>query len=92
MTYEGTKQFFFEDGGTRSTCGTVTCVVIRDPVDRFVSQYNFWRHGSDFAACKNAADNGFTIRDYIKFIKNGNTEKLDRKFSGELHYAPRPDG
>ena len=64
-------------------------IVIRDPVDRFVSQYNFWRHGSEFAACKNAEDNGFTIGDYTEFIRGGNTEHLHRDFSGEIHYAPQ---
>jgi hypothetical protein len=81
----------FPDGHHVTVCHArePSLIVIRDPVDRFVSQYNFWKHGSDFAACKNAVDNGFTIRDYIEFIKNGDTEKLNRTFSGEIHYAPQ---
>jgi len=63
-------------------------VIVREPLDRFISQYNFWKYGSNYAICKHVGINTFTIDDYIHFIKSEN-RKLVTLHTRMEHHKPQ---
>ena len=63
-------------------------VTLREPVDRFVSQYNFWKYGSEYKGCTRKKYFQESVKEYIRFIQK-DSPKLREKFTGRHHYAPQ---
>ena len=69
-------------------------IIIRDPVDRFISMYKYWKYGSrdidiykrDSVFLKNY--NNYTIKDFIHLIKNNQHEDLHQSFTWNQHFEP----
>jgi hypothetical protein len=69
-------------------------VIIRDPIDRFISMYKYWKYGSldiykykrndEF---KNSYKN-YTIKDFIHLIKNKQHGHLYQNFTWSQHFDP----
>jgi hypothetical protein len=66
------------------TCCTTylnSIITIREPLDRFISMYRFWKNGSE----KMKQSNQGTIKEYINYIKT-NDNLLINHFTKEVHY------
>ena len=69
-------------------------IIIRDPVDRFISMYKYWKYGSrdidiykrDSVFLKNY--NNYTIKDFIQLIKNKQHGDLYQNFTWNQHFEP----
>ena len=65
-------------------------IFLRDPVSRFLSMYNYWKHGSE-KYMRTGVDSyldHYTVDDYINFIETRSTA-LILGFTWEEHYAPQ---
>lgn len=69
-------------------------IIIRDPTDRFISMYKYWKYGS-FDIDKYKRDDEFknnyknyTIKDFINLIKNKNHNDLYQNFTWDQHFHP----
>ena len=66
-------------------------IIVREPIDRFLSMYKYWKHGSSkweqepehIERCKQCS-----IKDYIHFKKSEEKDKLITVFTKEEQYAP----
>lgn len=69
-------------------------VIIRDPTDRFISMYKYWKYGSlDIDKYKRSGAflrnyNDYTIKDFIQLIKNKNHGDLYQNFTWDQHFQP----
>jgi hypothetical protein len=67
-------------------------VIIRNPFDRFISMYNYWKNGAtsgDFTISEEATVNkNKTIKEFIHIMKN-ETEKLNTSFTWYDHFLPQ---
>ena len=69
-------------------------VIIRDPIDRFISMYKYWKYGSlDIDKYKRSGAflqnyNDYTIKDFIQLIKNKNHGDLYQNFTWDQHFQP----
>ena len=69
-------------------------VIIRDPIDRFISMYKYWKYGSfDIDKYKRNSVflqnyNQYTIKDFIRLIKNKQHEDLYQTFTWNQHFEP----
>jgi len=69
-------------------------VIIRDPIDRFISMYKYWKYGSldidkykrNDVFLKNYND--YTIKDFIQLIKNKQHGDLYQNFTWGQHFQP----
>ena len=66
-------------------------IVLREPVDRFISMYKYWKYGSNvFLRSKEFMDkySSYTIKDYIDLIKINDLEELIIDFTYNEHILP----
>jgi hypothetical protein len=65
-------------------------IIIREPVDRFMSMYKYWKRGSDMftpAECTRG-----TIKDFIQYMKHQLHDKLyNQDYLWYQHFAPTCD-
>jgi hypothetical protein len=68
-------------------------IVVREPIDRFISMYKYWKNGSiDFNIHMRPGDflkkyNNYTIKDFINLIKKNSTKELHVAFTNKFHFA-----
>jgi len=69
-------------------------IIIRDPIERFISMYKYWKYGSlDIDKYKRNSIflqnyNNYTIKDFIRLIKNKQHEYLYQSFTWNQHFEP----
>lgn len=69
-------------------------VIIRDPIDRFISMYKYWKYGSlDIDKYKRNDEfknnyNEYNIKDFIQLIKNKQHSDLYQNFTWSQHFEP----
>jgi len=69
-------------------------IIVRDPIDRFISMYKYWKYGSlDIDKYKRNSVflqnyNAYTINDFIRLIKNKHYEDLHQNFTWNKHFEP----
>lgn len=69
-------------------------IIIRDPIDRFISMYKYWKYGSlDIDKYKRDCDflknyNNYTIKDFIQLIQNEQHGDLYQNFTWNQHFEP----
>jgi hypothetical protein len=69
-------------------------IIIRDPIERFISMYKYWKYGSlDIDKYKRNSIflqnyNNYTIKDFIRLIKNKQHEDLYQSFTWNQHFEP----
>jgi hypothetical protein len=69
-------------------------IIIRDPIDRFISMYKYWKYGSlDIDKFKRSVlflqnYNNYTIKDFIQLIKNKQHGDLYQNFTWDQHFEP----
>jgi hypothetical protein len=69
-------------------------IIIRDPIDRFISMYKYWKGGScdmyNYKRSKVFVQNyhNYTIKDFIKLIKNNRYDVLCQDFTWNQHFQP----
>jgi hypothetical protein len=62
-------------------------IIVRDPYDRFISLYQYWKYGSEKYVNRKANERAaFTILDFIEFIKTNNTLKLYGNNTWDVHF------
>jgi len=68
-------------------------VIIRNPVDRFISLYNYWKNGSHGRNYRNADFHNkygnFTIKDFIQLIRQNKIQEMVVGYIWRLHYYPQ---
>jgi len=67
--------------------------IVRDPIDRFISMYKYWKNGTEDTNFKRKPEfiekyNKFTIKDYIHLMKHSIRE-LTCDFTWYQHYKPQ---
>ena len=66
-------------------------IIIREPYDRFISSYKYWKNGSTGGTRPidwKQFNNHVTIDDYIEMVKNKDT-RLIFQYTWDAHYAPQ---
>jgi hypothetical protein len=66
-------------------------IIIRDPADRFISMYKYWKNGSEKYKRNDEFKNNYkkyTIKDFINLIKNGEKNELCKDFTWVQHFHP----
>jgi hypothetical protein len=66
-------------------------IIIRYPVDRFISMYYYWKYGSEIYkrdAVWLKKYKSFTIKDFITLIDQNSTSNLHHGFTWDQHFAP----
>jgi hypothetical protein len=69
-------------------------IIIRNPIDRFISMYKYWKYGSlDIDKYKRSGVflqnyKNYTIKDFINLIKNKNHNDLYQNFTWDRHFHP----
>jgi len=71
-------------------------IIIRDPIDRFISMYKYWKYGPIDRAFKRGAAfiekyNNYSIKDFINLLKTNSTKDLYQKFTWDAHFKPQND-
>ncbi len=67
-------------------------IVVREPIDRFVSIYQYWKNGSvDFDKHKRSEDfvkrySKYSVKDFINLIKKNSTNELYVTFTKKAHF------
>jgi hypothetical protein len=68
-------------------------VIIRNPIDRFISLYNYWKNGSHGRNYRNAEFRNkygqYSIKDFIRSIQQQKTQDLVVGYIWRLHYYPQ---
>lgn len=86
------KNYFHAYGGHRLRCSNanISIMVMREPVQRFLSMYKYWKNGSPMFRRDEAFKNkykDYTVKDYIRLIKT-NPKELNIGFTRHYHYYP----
>ena len=69
-------------------------IIIRDPIDRFISMYKYWKYGSlDIDKYRRNSVflqnyNQYSIKDFIRLIKNKQHDDLYQSFTWNQHFEP----
>ena len=69
-------------------------IIIRDPIDRFISMYKYWKYGSlDIDKYRRNSVflqnyNQYSIKDFIRLIKNKQHDNLYQSFTWDQHFEP----
>jgi hypothetical protein len=68
-------------------------VIIRNPVDRFISLYNYWKNGSHGRNYRNADFRNkygdYSIKDFIQLIRQNKTQDMVVGYVWRVHYYPQ---
>lgn len=68
-------------------------VILRNPVDRFISLYHYWKNGSHGRNSRNQdftqRYGDFTIKDFIQLIKDRKERDLVVGYMWRVHYHPQ---
>jgi hypothetical protein len=65
-------------------------IIIRDPVERFISMFNYWKNGSNRYKRHTTfinKYNKYTIKDFINLLKNNDTRNLYQQFTWNQHFS-----
>jgi len=67
-------------------------IIIRCPIDRFISMFNYWKNGSVDSKYKRPLSfideyKNYSIKDFITLIKQKQNEKLYVDFTTDLHFS-----
>jgi hypothetical protein len=68
-------------------------LVLREPIDRFISMYKYWKNGSvDFNVHKRSEEflkkyNNYSIKDFINLIRKNSVRELHVTFTEKYHFA-----
>ena len=67
-------------------------IILRDPLDRFLSMYKYWKYGAKDGEHQRTNDfinvmKNVSLKDYIQFVKSNNPILLT-KFTSKEHYSP----
>jgi len=87
---------FIQGNGHDNKCSNTNnpIIIIRDPIDRFVSMYKYWKYGSldidNFKRSESFINDHkkYSIKDFIALIKNKQYTELHRDFTWNQHFAP----
>jgi len=80
-----------------SGCHTLKCsdvenpvIIIRDPYERFLSMYYYWKNGSEKNQNKinNFVRKRYTLDHFISFLKNNAFQYLHNDFIWKVHFLP----
>jgi len=96
-------EWYFNDNYKEHICGmthsyraTTTnnpIVIIRNPVERFISLYHYWKNGSHGRNSRpsefHAKYGQFTIKDFIQLMKNNQRSELVYGYTWREHYYPQ---
>lgn len=69
-------------------------IVLREPIDRFISMYKYWKKGSkDIKPYQRSNEfvskyGNYTIKDFINLLKDNAKVDLCVSFTGNLHFVP----
>jgi hypothetical protein len=69
-------------------------IIIRDPIDRFISMYKYWKGGSEVWARDQAflkKYSTYSIKDFISLLRNNSMEDLVYVHTKDIHYDPVAD-
>ena len=78
---------FYYTKSHSATCSIDNSItVIRDPVERFLSAFNFWKHGSSYCALSSSKTEN--LKEYIEYVKNEDP-RLQCKHSKMMHTWPQ---
>lgn len=67
-------------------------IIIREPFDRFLSMYRYWKAGSEIFTPSENDNKTTTIKDLILYLKHQHRERLyDQKYIWSQHFAPTCD-
>jgi hypothetical protein len=61
-------------------------IILRDPIDRFISMYNYWRNGSDLSPTVSTEE---SVDEYIELIEQKNEKLVRNNITGVVHYDPQ---
>lgn len=65
-------------------------VIIRDPVERFVSVYHYWKNGSHGRNARGSEFNNkygnYSLKDFVELVKNDKKSELVVGYMWRLHY------
>jgi hypothetical protein len=68
-------------------------VIVREPYERFISMYNYWKNGSHGRNSRpqdfNDKYGNHTIKDFIQMIKDNKSQELVIGFMWREHYKPQ---
>lgn len=70
-------------------------VIIRDPVERFISLFHYWKNGSHGRNSRGTEFSdkygNFTIKDFIGLVKNNSRNELVSSYMWRIHYSPQTE-
>ena len=69
-------------------------IVFRDPIDRFLSIYKYWKNGSSNSQFRreksfSSRHNKTTIKQFIKYLQSNNHSVLVHNFTWDKHFQPQ---
>jgi hypothetical protein len=92
------KQYYHEyitGSGHVNVCTNLNkpIIVIREPVNRFISMYKYWLNGAIDTRYKRPTEfiekyKNYDIKHFISLIKNNKKEDLYNKFTWDQHFHP----
>ena len=67
-------------------------IIVRCPIERFISMFNYWKNGSMDSKYKRLSSfideyKYYSIKEFIKLIKEKQTNKLYIDFTNDLHFS-----
>jgi hypothetical protein len=92
--FEKNYSEYIEGKGHAGVCGKNNnpIVIIREPFDRFISMYNYWKNGAKSGLFVRNNDfkekySSYTIKDFIRMINEKNTNDLYTVFTQKEHFS-----
>jgi mannose/fructose/N-acetylgalactosamine-specific phosphotransferase system component IIB len=69
-------------------------IIFRDPIDRFLSIYKYWKNGSSNSQYKReqsfiSKHDKTTIKQFISYLKQSNVKMLHHNFTWNQHFHPQ---